>query len=176
MAQARLRKLKNVVAKIALAVIAAVAMMVPCDVLAMPWSWDMFKQPNHRAQKEEAPPQPEGTVPITGRPYFAKDRAGAVKLKNPFTADKASVELGRAKYTTYCATCHGETGKGDGIVGQKYVTPTDLTGEYVQKKPDGDIFFTITNGGLAIMPSYGDSVQTDDRWHIINFIKNALGK
>lgn len=144
------------------------------NALAMPWSWDMFNQSNHRAQKEPAPQQPEGTVTTAGKPYYAKDRDAAARLKNPFQADKASVERGKARYTIFCATCHGDGGLGDGLVGQKYVAPTVLIDDYVQNKPDGDIFYTITTGGLAIMPSYADSVPAEDRWHIVNYIKNGL--
>lgn len=157
----------------ALAIILSVTVFAG-NASAMPWSWDLFNQPNHRAQKEPAPPQPEGTVTTAGKPYYAKDRDAAAKLRNPFPADSTSVERGKARYTIFCATCHGDGGKGDGLVGQKYVAPTDLTSDYVQTKPDGDIFFTITNGGLAIMPSYADSVPADDRWHIVNYIKNSF--
>jgi len=61
-------------------------------------------------------------------------------------------------------------------VGKKYIPPTDLTMDYVQNKPDGDIYYTITNGGLAVMPSYGDSVPKMKRWDMINYIKHGLGK
>ena len=143
---------------------------------AMPWSWDMFSQPSHKAQEDKAPERPSGVVPVAGQSVPVKDRADAGRLRNPIAPTEASIERGRLKYRTYCGPCHGDGGKGDGLVGQKYVTPTDLTAEYVQGKPPGDIYYTITSGGLAIMPSYGDSVPVEDRWHIVNYIKNALGE
>lgn len=148
----------------------------PAMASALPWSWDMYIQTNHRAQRDSAPPMPQGTVAFKANPVSLKDRAAAARLSSPAAATKESIERGQARYNIYCSTCHGEGGKGDGIVGQKYVAPTDLTTEYVQKKPDGDIFYTITYGGLAIMPSYGDSVPVEDRWHIVNYIKHSLGK
>lgn len=148
--------------------------LLPGVSLSMPWSWDMFTQKSHKAQEGPAPPTPEGVVTVKGKPYYASTRMEAEGLENPFSPTIESIERGRLKYTIYCATCHGKAGKGEGPVGKKYVTPTDLTGEYVQTKPDGDIFFTITNGGLAIMPSYYDSVPAEDRWHIVNYIKHAL--
>ncbi|MEK6531486.1 MAG: c-type cytochrome [Deltaproteobacteria bacterium] len=154
--------------------IAAVLCLAPSPLYAMPWSWDMFAQPSHKAQEEKAIEMPEGTVPVKGKGVALKDRAEAQKAKNPFSATPESIEAGRLKYLRFCSPCHGDGGKGDGLVGQKYVTPTDLTGEYVQAKPDGDIFYTITNGGMAIMPSYGDSVEEHDRWHIANYIKHAF--
>jgi len=142
----------------------------------MPWSWDLYSQPSHKAQEDVAPRQPDGIVSTKGNPFYAKDRPGAASLKNPFEPTLSSIARGKKFFTIYCAPCHGATGHGDGPVGKKYVPPTDLTTEYVQSKPDGDIFYTITNGGLAIMPSYRDSVPKMERWNIINYIKHALKK
>lgn len=148
--------------------------LLPGQTNAMPWSWDMFDQPSHKAQEGKIIAQPEGTVPTTGKPLHIKERELAEKLVNPVQSTEKSVERGKERYAIYCATCHGDSGKGDGLVGQKFAPPTDLTDEYVQEKPDGDIYYTITYGGLAIMPSYGDSLAYKDRWHIVNYIKDAF--
>lgn len=152
---------------------AFVSIALPAAAYAMPWSWDMFDQPSHKAQEEPYPAIPEGSVTTTADP-FIKDREAAAKLKNPVAPSPESIERGKAKYETYCLTCHGATGIGDGPVGQKYIPPTDLSSDYVQAKPDGDIYYTIKYGGLAVMPLYGDSVAPEDRWYIINYIKHVL--
>jgi len=161
---------------ISLSFIMIFSLSLPALSNAMPWSWDMFDQPSHKAQEEKALAQPKGTVPTTGKPFYLEDRDGAEKLKNPVASTKESLERGKTKYSIHCATCHGDSGKGDGPVGLKFAPPTDLTDEYVQDKPDGDIYYTITYGGLAIMPSYGAAVSNEDRWHIINYIKKAFKK
>ncbi len=150
------------------------ALIAPAMAHAWPWSWDMYHQKNHRAQEEPAPKQPEGIVNTEGKPFFANDRVESSAIKSPVAPDAASIKRGRKMYRTYCLPCHGATGHGDGLVGIKYIPPTDLTMDYVQNKLDGDIFYTITNGGLAVMPSYRDSVSKTDRWHIINYIKHGL--
>jgi len=142
---------------------------------ALPWSWDLFDQPSFKAQEDAPPPTPEGIVRYGKPPLIIKDRESAANVKNPFPSDDASLARGKFIYNTYCAVCHGTTGHGDGPVGKKYVPPTNLAEEYVQGKPDGDIYYTITNGGLAIMPYYRDSINPDDRWHLINYIKDVLG-
>lgn len=159
----------------AAAIAAALMTFVSGEALAMPWSWDMFTQPSHKAQEKPPLKRPENTVQFNKTPLNLTDRASSAGIKNPVGATEASIQRGRLKYNTYCATCHGDMGKGDGLVGQKYVPPTDLSGEYVQSKPAGDIFYTITKGGLAIMPSYRDSILEEDRWHIVNYIKDAFG-
>lgn len=148
--------------------------LLPTAALSMPWSWDMFTQPSHKAQEEKPFSPPDGAVPITGKSVNIKDRGDAERLKNPVSPTAESIARGQERFGIYCLTCHGAGGKGDGPVGVKYVPPTDLTGEYVQTKPDGDIFYTITYGGVAIMPSYGDAMSVEDRWHIVNYIKQGL--
>jgi mono/diheme cytochrome c family protein len=157
------------------AVTAVIMTFVSVESFAMPWSWDMFTQPSHKAQEEPALSRPEGTIPFNKRPIKLKDRSEAVSVVNPFNSTTESVERGKVKFTIYCAVCHGNGGKGDGTVGKKYVPPTDLTSKYIQDKMAGDIFYTITYGGLAIMPAYGDSVSEEDRWHIVNYIKDTFG-
>lgn len=154
--------------------ITLLAVMLPGIGHAMPWSWDMFRQISPKAQRDAPPPTPEGIVSTEGKPYYAPDRYSASAVKNPYASTAESVARGKVMYGIYCATCHGNTGKGEGLVGQKYVPPTDLTTDYIQSKPDGELYYTITYGGLAIMPSYGDSMNKDDRWHIVNYIKNTL--
>lgn len=147
--------------------------LIPVAAPAMPWSWDMFTQPSHKAQSEATLPFPEGTVSTKGR-ISLKDRDEAAKLKNIVPPTPKSIERGKFLFDVYCVTCHGETGVGNGIVGQKFVPPADLTSDYVQSKPDGDIYYTITNGGLAIMPMQGDAILPDDRWNVVNYIKHVL--
>ncbi len=68
-------------------------------------------------------------------------------------ADAAKMmELGKRKYNTICAACHGIPGDGTGLVAQRanelaqgyWVAPTSLHDRDVQKQPVGKIFNTIT--------------------------------
>lgn len=150
--------------------------MLPDMTMALPWSKDMFNQPSVKPQETRFLPSPSGTVSTKGIEKRIDSRPDAVSLINPVKPDKASITRGEAMYNIYCAICHGKTGKGDGIVGKKFIPPTDLTGSYVQTKQDGDIYFTIRYGGLAVMLRYGDSIPPADRWHIINYIKSRLSE
>jgi mono/diheme cytochrome c family protein len=158
--------------KIAISVLAI--MLIPATSWSMPWSWDFFTQPSHKAQEEKALAMPLGTVPVKGSPVAIASMADAADVKSPVRATKESIERGRDRFKIYCAVCHGNTGKGDGIVGKKYVPPTDLTSVYVQNKEPGQIYYAITYGGLGIMPKYADSMSPEDRWHIANYILNEI--
>lgn len=145
--------------------------ITPEPSMALPWSKDMYNQPSIKPQETTPLQVPAGTVPDRGVEKETKNRNSAVNIINPLKLNSASIARGQIIYNVYCSVCHGKAGIGDGIVGIKFIPPTDLSGSYIQMKPDGDIYFTIRYGGLAVMPRYGDAILPADRWHIINYIK-----
>ena len=78
-------------------------------------------------------------------------RAGK-ELINPISYSPEDIKIGKEKFITYCSMCHGVDGKGDGIIAKnkKFDKPvTLLVSDYVQKKPDGELFHTITLGSVS---------------------------
>lgn len=151
---------------------------MPVTAQAMPWSWDMYKQPTHKAQEEPALPGPEGTVSTKGKSAVdLETKEKSANLRNPIPPTEESFARGEALYKIYCALCHGATGHGDGKLGKKYMTPADLTSDYIKIVPDGYLYFTISRGGVGKdlqMPGQEDAISPEDRWHIVNYIKNVL--
>ena len=151
---------------------------------ALPWDEDMRNQPSVKPQESQVrtnassvPTRDKETIPTPaniGELVVARLTAG--ELQNPVRATPESLNMGRSLYEVHCGTCHGDQGRGDGPVGLKFVVaPMDLTMDYVQLQPDGQIFFTISHGSIA-MPFYRDSIPEDDRWHVVNYIKHVLGQ
>ena len=50
----------------------------------------------------------------------------------------------------------------------------DFNTNFVRDMTDGELYYTITYGGVSIMPSYSDALTPEQRWHLINFIKKGL--
>jgi mono/diheme cytochrome c family protein len=158
------------------------AAALPAAAGALPWNQDMVDQPSVKAQEQRVD-EPRGAVPASGaesleRPQSLADlvlaRAAAASVPNPQAAGRESLARGKALYETHCLTCHGAGGRGDGPVGQKFVPrPMDLTLDYVQQQPDGQLYYTITHGGV-VMPFYRDAIEPADRWHVVNYVKHAL--
>ena len=95
---------------------------------------------------------------------------------NPIPKSPDSLARGKQMYDRHCLVCHGEQGSGDGLVGSKFVPqPMKLNIEYVQRQPDGQIFYTISHGSIA-MPFYRQAMSVEDRWHLVNFIKEVFGE
>ena len=162
----------------------ALALLVPAPQgWSFPWNKDMVDQPAEKPQKSVAPAAPN-SVPTRGREtlpaptteseiFKAKDAAAT--LRNPVPATADSVARGAALYRTNCAVCHGERGLGDGPVGRKFdPVPVDLNKDYTQSQADGQLFFTLTRGRVA-MPFYRDALSQQERWDVINYVKSEFG-
>lgn len=120
---------------------------------------------------------PENTVPVGYKPYpYHNDPVtAAARLKNPFSGDMSPeiVNLGRVKYETYCAVCHGYEGKGDGPVAPKMaLKPPPVVSEKVINQNDAAIYHIITDG-QGVMASYAPQIHKEnDRWAIVNYIRS----
>lgn len=66
-------------------------------------------------------------------------------------AESRDVKAGQALSLQYCASCHGNTGRGDGPSGAGFATkPSDLTdGRLMNSLPDEFLFNVILRGGPA---------------------------
>lgn len=163
--------------------ITAAALLVSAQVQALPWDKDMRNQPSVKPQESEVPSVPD-SVPVRGKEAVAPPadmgelvfaRLAAGELVNPIQSSPESLARGEAMYEVHCLLCHGDQGRGDGLVGLKFlVAPMDLTMDYVQIQPDGQIYYTISHGSIA-MPFYRDSMDEADRWHVVNYVKEVLG-
>ncbi len=156
--------------------LAAAALSWPMAAQAWPWSRDMTDSIAIKPQKNPMPfPTRSVPVPDTATVHVA-DKDEAAKLANPIPATPESIHKGLQLFTIYCTPCHGVSGTGDGLVGEKLVLrPFDLTSPSVQSIPDGLIFGYITFGG-AVMPIYGNDLSPTERWHVVNYVRNVLGK
>ncbi|MFN4906646.1 MAG: quinol:electron acceptor oxidoreductase subunit ActD [Planctomycetota bacterium] len=98
--------------------------------------------------------------------------------KLPIEANEANIKLGKTKYETYCAACHGYAGFGDGLVAKRaaslqqdtWLAPTSLHAHRVQEQSVGDIFYTITKG-QGKMAAYASSITPEERWAIVLYVK-----
>ena len=113
-----------------------------------------------------------GQAPKAGA---AKAKADGKTLKNPVPMSEASVKAGRLVFVKYCATCHGNGGKGNGGMAPEGSKPADFTDDtWDHGSTDGEIFATIRDGvGPKLdMDSWESALTEQDRWNVINYIRS----
>ena len=100
-------------------------------------------------------------------------------MVNPLKGQPDAIAAGKKLYGTYCAVCHGNKGKGDGIAAAGLnPKPADHTSAKVQNQTDGAIFWKITNGRapIASMASYEKTLTETQRWQLVDFIRTLAKK
>ena len=96
----------------------------------------------------------------------------ASNYKNPYSGNEKAVQAGKKLYTQYCAICHGNKGKGDGLAGMALKPrPADFTKDIVQKQSDGALFWKMTEG-KAPMAAYKETLTEEQRWQLVNYIRS----
>ena len=143
----------------------------------------------------------KGTVPIGGGEAdwdagdasvgaYAFDAAVADKLVNPTTTGGVAAQpgpdlpiipgdlaaQGDTLFNTYCATCHGQTGAGNGPVAAKLVGIPSLLTAQARGYTDGYLY-SIIRYGRGLMPKYGDKLPNPTaRWAIVNHLRTLQGQ
>lgn len=96
-------------------------------------------------------------------PYGARWGANAI---SPESALEAQV-----LYNTYCSTCHGPTGTGNGVMGAGLeVKPANFHSQGVKEQKDGALFWKLSVGRGA-MPSYKDVLSEEKRWKLVTYLR-----
>lgn len=100
-------------------------------------------------------------------------------LKNPFAGDSAAVAAGAELFDANCASCHGETGLGDGpaAVGLDPKPASLADSSMMSDLTDAYIFWRITEGGTSepfnsAMPPWGDAFTEEQRWQLVSFVRS----
>ncbi len=96
-------------------------------------------------------------------------------LRNPVPVTAATLAQGQELYQEHnCATCHGDTGRGDGPLGLGLnPRPADFRIHMAAGHTDGQLFDWVSNGvrGTA-MRGYANELTEMERWTLITYIRS----
>ena len=151
----------------------------PDDLMkAVPWFDHMIRSPAVHPYETAGVPRltPPGTVPVggaaepdVGARWRAGDFASAEVFRNALGRG-AALARGDTLYRWYCATCHGDAGAGNGIVGVRLGAPSILT-DRARAFSDGYLY-AMVRYGRGVMGAYGDKVWSPaDRWAVVNYVR-----
>jgi copper transport protein len=91
--------------------------------------------------------------------------------ENPVPATEESIARGAMLFSQNCATCHGESGRGDGPVAPTLpLQPANLY-DHIPFHPDQFFFGVISRGLSGVMPAFEEQLSEEDRWNILNYLR-----
>jgi len=89
----------------------------------------------------------------------------------PVAVTPALLRRGQQRYGIYCTPCHGQTGRGDGMVVQRgYRRPPSFHIDRLRNEKTG-YFFDVITSGFGAMPDYAAQVTVADRWAIVAYLR-----
>jgi mono/diheme cytochrome c family protein len=102
----------------------------------------------------------------------AIERRAPVKT-NPFSKPE-DVRAGLAHYKSKCVDCHGAPGVEESEFSQGLNPPApDLTLPSMQKMPDGELFWVVSNGIRSTgMPAFSPTHKEEEIWKIVAFVRH----
>ena len=103
----------------------------------------------------------------------------ALTLAGSGWAQAQSAAEGQKLYTTYCSSCHGDKGRGDGAAGKALpVKPADHTdGKLMNSLSDEFLVNIIAKGGTAVgksafMPGWGGVLKENQLQDLIAYVRS----
>ncbi|MDD1763031.1 MAG: ethylbenzene dehydrogenase-related protein [Methanothrix sp.] len=121
--------------------------------------------------------------PITVKPSTAPAKEGAlgtgviiIPPEPPY--DAAAQARATELYADACASCHGRTGKGDGVTEQKdelgyAIRPRDLTMGVFKGSPEPEVLYRRIVAGIPGTPMpMSDWAYGQDAWHLVHFARS----
>ena len=144
---------------------------------------DMHDQPKYKAFRpsdffgddRSARPLVEDTVARgqlrADAAYFTGKQGTTPVDVLPVAVTPALLRRGQQRYGIYCTPCHGQTGRGDGMVVQRgYRRPPSFHIDRLRNEKTG-YFFDVITSGFGAMPDYAAQVTVADRWAIVAYLR-----
>lgn len=145
---------------------------------------DMHDQPRYKplarstffGDERSARPLPEDTVARghlrDGALFFTGKLGADFADAFPFPVDAALLQRGRERFGIYCSPCHGQVGRGDGMVPRRGFRnkPASFHVDRLRQKPAG-YFFDVISNGFGAMQDYAAQIPVRDRWAIVAYVR-----
>ncbi len=122
----------------------------------------------------------EGGATHAHQEWTAPPAEYASKKSNRW-ADIDAIARGKKSYDQYCASCHGQDGRGTGPLAASLAhPPADLTSHFHKSPGDGDayLFWRVSEGGVvepfksmgSAMIPFKSVLNEDQRWDVLAYV------
>lgn len=137
---------------------------------ACPGSDQQAASPPAPAERAAAPAAPAAPAVPAAEP--------AAPAAAPASVTPDAAEGGKL-YVTYCSSCHGPAGNGDGpaaaALDPKPAKHTD--GSYMNALSNQHLFKVVKEGGMAVgksalMAPWGGTLSDEQIWHVVAFMRS----
>lgn len=105
--------------------------------------------------------------------WITSAEKNAPKMKNPLGVDMA-LDQGMDHYKENCVICHAAPGVEASEISKGLNPPAPMLDiPLVQKRTDGELFWTVKNGiRLTGMPAFGPTHSDQEIWQIVQFVRH----
>ena len=114
-----------------------------------------------------------GYTPFHYEPSEEGAEQAGRELQDPYRPTAQALVEGKALFETYCAVCHGISGRGDGPIADKIPRPPSYTSDRLMKFPPGRIFYVVTVGSGKMRP-YAAQLSAADRWKVVTYVRHSI--
>ena len=98
-------------------------------------------------------------------------RDPAQPAPQPQRVSRDLLDRGRQRYAVFCTPCHGQDGRGQGmIVARGFPHAGNLTGEDQRRASAAEIYDAISNGRKAMF-GMAQMIPSADRWAIVAYVR-----
>jgi mono/diheme cytochrome c family protein len=155
-------------------------LLVPALLVGTLFGYVLYQGPRMKVQHHirdfqmSLPNIPVGTVAVHP-PDRLPSAAQAALSRNPLQNNADNLARARVYYQYYCVFCHGDSGAGDGPVGQSYIPkPADLRSGKIAAYRDGELLRSLLTG-VGHEPVLERVVAPEHRWYLVLFVRWLAG-
>ncbi|MBM4157764.1 MAG: cytochrome c [Ignavibacteria bacterium] len=117
---------------------------------------------------------PDTSTLVDDLPFIKSSLTQPVDLQKASNPSPENIVKGKQVYETYCTSCHGNEGKGDGLAGVNLKPPPrnfHILTEWTNGTKISEIYKTLEEGIVSRGMAQYNNISPEDRFAVIHYIR-----